>query len=539
MIYYFCLGREQKIALLELKSVLRRFCFDFEEINPDQSIGADFEELNLSLDGNCAVINIKGRDDSEVAGLIENLGGTLKIYKIVASGDNKLSNQIASLIVDKLNEKKEYHTHRSISQKGHRRHETEEVKNPGTERRGKINFGVSNYSNEKIGSGLGASIKTHLKYRRVNSRYLRPKEGELLSSAESWHGIFKKQGIEIGFFEDTRNKRQDTNKSEIRSTKFETISNDQKSKQNNIAIGVLIAVSNPDEWARKDFGKPRSDAKSGMMPPKLARMLINIACGQAITKIQDTSNKQISNPNNQIQNNQCESVDKIRGSFLPIILDPFCGSGNILLEALDMGFSVAGGDISERAVSDTRANLEWFLNQNIEPNRHKSGPQINTNNQNPKKLTANSYQLKAIELLDATKSDFQELLSVDGKRSLVSDQRSTVIVTEPYLGAPRKEKMSEEEAKGEIEKLKPLYINFLNNIYRQKDTISLKSICVVFPLFELSNGKNISLFAESIDEIEDLGYIVPCAPLKYGREYQRVKREIVILATKSPTELRI
>src|SRR3989339_876444 len=398
MNYCFCLGREQKIALAELESVLRRFCFDFEE-------------LNLSLDGNCAIINIQNKYDDEVAGLIENLGGTLKIYKIVAPGDNKLSNQIASLIVDKF-------------------------------RGSKINFGISNYAGERLGQGLGASIKTNLKYRKVNSRYVKPKEGEILSSAESWHNIIKKGGIEFGIITTTElchGKDTEESKSEYWISKHETISNDKNSKKlrryNLKAVGVLLAVSNPDEWAKKDFGKPRSDAKSGMMPPKLARALANIACGQAMINNQDTITKQITNPNDQIQNDQCRSVDKISGSVSPIIFDPFCGSGNILIEALDMGFSVAGSDISERAVEDTRANLEWLQNrQPLTVDRQpKEAPEAH------EALEANkprSYDLKAIDVLDAAKADFSKLLMIDDKRSSVNDQRSTVVVTEPYLGTP-------------------------------------------------------------------------------------------------------
>jgi tRNA G10 N-methylase Trm11 len=470
--YVFVLGREQKIALAELKSVLRRFCFDFGEINPDRSVGADFEELNLSLVGNCTIINIKNRDDNEVAGLIENLGGTLKIYKIVAPGDNKLSNQIASLIVDKF-------------------------------RGSKINFGISNYAGERLGQGLGASIKENLKYRKVNSRYVKPREGEILSSAESWHNIVKKGGVEIGIFTHTDfTHRMDTE----RENQESRIKNHEKLTANSYnlkALGVLLAVSNPDEWAKKDFGKPRSDAKSGMMPPKLARMLINIAIEQY----------QKSNIKN--QNENCEL--KIENFNDIVVVDPFCGSGNILIEALDMGFFVAGGDISERAVENTKVNLSWLKAEsrikNQESRIHNSSIIIHD----------------SIEVLDATKADFSKLIEA----LEAPEACEAVIVTEPYLGVPRKEKMSEEEAKREIEKLKPLYLGFLENIYRQKDIINLKSICIVFPLFELSNGKNISLLEESIDEIRKIGYIVPCSPLIYGREYQIIKRQIIILQLKN------
>jgi tRNA G10 N-methylase Trm11 len=64
-----------------------------------------------------------------------------------------------------------------------------------------------------------------------------------------------------------------------------------------------------------------------MLPPKLAQMMVNIADG---------------------------AKDKT-------LLDPFCGSGTVLGEALLMGYTdVVGADISPEAVADTKAYLEWM-----------------------------------------------------------------------------------------------------------------------------------------------------------------------------------
>jgi tRNA G10 N-methylase Trm11 len=521
-IFVFVLGREQKIALAELESVLRRFCFDFAP-------------SNISLVGNAAIINISNRSEEEVAGLINYLGGTTKIFKIVAVRDDKLPGQIARIIVDNLRSKKAI-------------------------------FAISNYARGKISVGLGASVKSKLRNRRISSRYISPKDGIALSSAESWHGIIKKKGVEAGLFQDTRYEKQKNQNYSNCSNYSNQIPNpnnqknchselDSESKSNitikqydNEAIGVLIAVSNPDQWAKKDYGKPRSDAKSGMMPPKLARMLINIVCGQAITNNQDTSNlpevatslpagmssakqmaawqagKQISNYNN--QNENC----KLRNENLNdvVVYDPFCGSGNILIEALDMGLAVAGGDISKKAAGDTKINLDWFLNLNkkgkIKENKHISKIK---NNQC---LSMDEIGGSALDVsvLDATKADFSKLFRAS-KASEAREAHEAVVVTEPYLGVPRKEKLSYEEAGSEVVKLKPLYLNFLANLYSQKKKINLVSAAIAFPLFELSDGGRTSLFSEVLDEIGEIGYIVPCEPFVYGREYQVVKREIVVL----------
>lgn len=87
------------------------------------------------------------------------------------------------------------------------------------------------------------------------------------------------------------------------------------------------SVQNIEGFKERDYDRPEVDSKSGMLPPKLARIMVNLAGA-------DTNKT---------------------------LLDPFCGSGTLLLEALDLGFShVHGTDLSEKAISDTQANLQWF-----------------------------------------------------------------------------------------------------------------------------------------------------------------------------------
>jgi tRNA (guanine10-N2)-dimethyltransferase len=85
------------------------------------------------------------------------------------------------------------------------------------------------------------------------------------------------------------------------------------------------------EFVNKDYGRPAIDSKSGMIPPKLARILINLSGA-------DTNKN---------------------------IYDPFCGSGTILMEAATMGFKkIYGSDVSEKAIRDTNSNLEWAKDRN-------------------------------------------------------------------------------------------------------------------------------------------------------------------------------
>lgn len=89
----------------------------------------------------------------------------------------------------------------------------------------------------------------------------------------------------------------------------------------------VIGVQNIDAYTLRDQKRPARDAKVGMLPPKLAQILVNL-CG-----------------------------DLPAGSRL---LDPFCGTGVVLQEAALMGYTPYGTDISERMVEYSRKNLEWL-----------------------------------------------------------------------------------------------------------------------------------------------------------------------------------
>jgi tRNA G10 N-methylase Trm11 len=89
----------------------------------------------------------------------------------------------------------------------------------------------------------------------------------------------------------------------------------------------ILTMQDIEAWNRRDYGRPNIDAKSGMLPPKIARMLVNLAL-----------------PHNQ----------------QAVLYDPFCGSGTILAEALVSGHQVYGSDISAKAVHDSNHNLQWL-----------------------------------------------------------------------------------------------------------------------------------------------------------------------------------
>jgi len=89
-------------------------------------------------------------------------------------------------------------------------------------------------------------------------------------------------------------------------------------------------VQDFEDWGKRDYGRPAFDPHIGMIPPKVARMMVNIAL----------SGKR--------QEESC------------VILDPFCGVGTILAEGLMVRAKVIGSDIDSRQVERTKKNLEWL-----------------------------------------------------------------------------------------------------------------------------------------------------------------------------------
>lgn len=105
-----------------------------------------------------------------------------------------------------------------------------------------------------------------------------------------------------------------------------------------IILGRTSTVQDFKAWSDRDFGRPARDSRSGMLPPKLARMMINLACGE-----------------------RSQGTPPITEMT---IMDPFCGSGTIPMEAALMGFKhIIGSDISEKAVKDSITNNDWLYAQ--------------------------------------------------------------------------------------------------------------------------------------------------------------------------------
>ena len=165
---------------------------------------------------------------------------------------------------------------------------------------GKITLGISDYSAKVSPRQVGSEA---LKLKKILVRHGRsvriiPNKTTVLSTATAFHNSLglKQNHIEL--------------------IKF------------NKKWFVSCGVQNIDAYRNRDQARPARDAKVGMLPPKLAQILINL-CG-----------------------------DLPKDSR---VLDPFCGTGVVLQEAYLMDYEPYGTDIDERMVKYSQKNLEWLV----------------------------------------------------------------------------------------------------------------------------------------------------------------------------------
>ncbi len=91
-----------------------------------------------------------------------------------------------------------------------------------------------------------------------------------------------------------------------------------------------ISVQDIDDWTRRDRQKPFANHAKGMLPPKIARVMVNLA--------------------------------GLLGQDPKVLYDPFCGTGTILLEGMHTGWQVLGSDLDPSSASGAQKNCEWYSN---------------------------------------------------------------------------------------------------------------------------------------------------------------------------------
>ncbi len=227
-------------------------------------------------------------------------------------------------------------------------------------------------------------------------------------------------------------------------------------------LAQTVAVQDIDAYAARDQKRPKRDARVGMLPPKLAQTIINLARD---------------------------------GASITNILDPFCGTGVILQEALLMGYDAYGTDMEPRMIDFSKDNLEWL------GDRYK--------------LTGRTYLL---ESGDATNYVWQQF---------------ELIACETYLGRPFTALPKPEILREVIQDVDTIHHKFLRNVARQ--TKSGFRMCIAVPAWKTKDG---FLHLKTLDSLEELGYTrqsfvhADNRELIYHRENQIVGRELVVLTRK-------
>ncbi len=212
-----------------------------------------------------------------------------------------------------------------------------------------------------------------------------------------------------------------------------------------------------DLWIERDRKKPYIDAHSGMLPPKLARIMVNLALGD-----QDPSSL--------------------------TLLDPFSGTGTILMEARLLGLNLIGADHSETAVKGTLANIKWL------PSSHYIHP--------PGRLTV--VQADATHL------------------AKVINETIDIIVTEPYLGPAN---FASSRIPNIVKGLQKLYLGALKNwlpLLKSK-----AKLVIAFPQF-ITPNRTISTL-DFLDSHPNLGYNLLVKDLVFTRPSAKIIRQIAIL----------
>ncbi len=183
-------------------------------------------------------------------------------------------------------------------------------------------------------------------------------------------------------------------------------------------VGKTLQIHNPFEFQKRDVFKASQRAMYSI-PPRLAKIMINFL-----------------------------GIEK------GTVLDPFCGFGAILQEAVLSGFDVRGLDIEKNCVDASVENLQWMEKEY--------------------KIQIPGISRKVIQGNAKRLSNYFEKESIDG------------IAAEPYLGPALKAKPDAYLSKKILQELSPMYEAF----FREASQILKQGgrICIVSPRFQTQVG---------------------------------------------------
>lgn len=253
-------------------------------------------------------------------------------------------------------------------------------------------------------------------------------------------------------------------------------------------VGKTIGVQDIDAYTWIDMEKPVRDTTVGLLPPKLAQVMLNF--GAWVVR---------ENLPADVQKKNAERKRKKKEVYT--VLDPFCGTGVIPLECLLRGWNVLASDTAQKAVNGCKKNIEWVRKE--------------------KKILKKDVS-DDVSKHDATKAFSYKTLP-------------DIVVTETTLGPAITKQISKTDAKKHCKDNEKIQEAFLRNA---AETLPGVPLVCTWPFWRVKN-ENICL-EKPWKVIEELGYeaVVPTGveidegtnpSLLYQRKDQFVGREIVIL----------
>lgn len=247
-------------------------------------------------------------------------------------------------------------------------------------------------------------------------------------------------------------------------------------------VGRTVAAQHVKAYTKRDMEKPVRDTTVGLLPPKLAQILLNF--GSYLAKGEKSPNSKVQIPKSPLT-----------------VFDPFCGTGVIPIEAMLRGDHVLASDLSEKAVKGTEKNVEWtrktyaILKKNVDVTVWKQN-------------AVKPFELK---------------------------ERPDVIVTEGTLGPALKSRPTVKEAETMCRDAEELTVAFLKNC---KETLPGVPVVLTLPVWYAQ--KRMIWLTKIWDKLPELGFspvlpphVEPTNPgrfsLLYRRADQFVGREVVML----------
>ena len=272
MQYAFVLGRVYTLSLAELFSY-------FQTHNIDVSI----------IDASPEVLVVEVPDQIDAQKIQKELGGVVKILRLVDTMPKREADSINFAL---------QHYFKPSKLK------TDFLKNY----KGKIQFGLSVYllDSQVKAFGepkrLGMMIKRAMQDSGASIRLVLPEFNSLaLASVVVTKNLLLDKGAEICVLVSAEK----------------------------VYIAKTLAVQDFEDYGRRDYQRPVRDDKQGMIPPKVAQVMLNFS----ETKLGET------------------------------MLDPFAGIGTLVQEGVLLGYRMLGSDINPNAIVGSEKNLEWFRNR--------------------------------------------------------------------------------------------------------------------------------------------------------------------------------